>query len=188
MEHTLTLLKRHRKLRYRCRGTFWNSQTKGSGKASCQRMSKDHKGSGYSKSQLNLVDRPRLPINLCKSRTYIYWFRKWTSSCNNPVRVGVIDSNFHPKIIQAQRFPAWTSEALTPITRKVLLPAAFPKMVHSIQSCQYASYTWLHSKRPWKGLTFLEEHHVPVRHRKQLGIIRIKYKSHQQTLQVHFTS
>lgn len=65
--------------------------------ASCQRMSKDHKGSGYSKSQLNLVDRPRLPINLCKSRTYIYWFRKWTSSCNNPVRVGVIDSNFHPR-------------------------------------------------------------------------------------------
>ncbi len=57
-----------------------------------------------------------------KSRPYIYW-----------VRVRVTGSNFiqdHP----STNIPAWTSEAFTPIARKVLLPAVFPKIAHSIMS------------------------------------------------------
>ena len=138
----------------RWKGVVGSSETarrKGVG----SQLSKDVKGSGYPKRQLNLVNnQPSYQtITPCKSRTYICWFRKWTSSCIIQ-RESESQVQISSKIIQAQCFPAWTSKALTPIARKVLLPAVFPKMAHSIQSCQYVSDTWLHSKRPWKGVTF----------------------------------
>ena len=116
-----------------------------------------------------------------KSRPYIYW-----------VRVRVTGSNFiqdHP----STNIPAWTSEAFTPIARKVLLPAVFPKIAHSIMSIRSRIHDCtvpnvLERGSLLKGVINVGCSHVPIRHRKQLGIIRIKYKSHQQTLQVHFTS